>query len=419
MKHLGKYLLENGIVTAEQLEEALQSQVAFGGRLGTNLVELGFLSLEDLQGHLAAHTGIPAPPREWLETPGIEAVQAVPLELVKQHKVLPLQLERDKRTLHVGMVDPLDPRKTDELGFATGFRVKAYILAEATAYHWLDYHYDIPREIRHLDLSGREVRDPEEEAWERRQRAPEPAPLKEEAQALGIEHLEAGEELVGETTFSELHSGMVARMDAMRDAREARAARSESPTPETATPAPPPASDETTAPVTPPPAPHGAGRIGTLEATLGAATERSAVVSAALDLAAEFAQAAALFLVRGQTIEGVDGRGEKLGSRVGSVVLPREGSSRFAEATAGRQPLRTTTTPGGVDARLLAALGRGDAREFALVPVEIRGRVVNLLYADNGSDSLGPVAFAALRALSLELSAAYERLILEQKRQIG
>ena len=74
MKHLGKYLLENGIVTAEQLEEALQSQVAFGGRLGTNLVELGYVSLEDLAVHLAAHAGIPVPPQEWLETPQIAAL---------------------------------------------------------------------------------------------------------------------------------------------------------------------------------------------------------------------------------------------------------------------------------------------------------------------------------------------------------
>ena len=40
MDEFGGYLIGRGVITAAQLEEATQAQVIFGGRLGTNLIEL-------------------------------------------------------------------------------------------------------------------------------------------------------------------------------------------------------------------------------------------------------------------------------------------------------------------------------------------------------------------------------------------
>ncbi len=45
---LGELLLEEKLITADALEEGLESQVVHGGRLGTNLVELGLVSEEDV-----------------------------------------------------------------------------------------------------------------------------------------------------------------------------------------------------------------------------------------------------------------------------------------------------------------------------------------------------------------------------------
>ncbi len=410
MKHLGKYLLENAIVSEEQLEEALQSQVAFGGRLGTNLVELGYLTLDELTRHLAAHVGLSVPPREWLETPEITALQAVPVELVKRHKVLPLKIEN--RTLHLAMVDPLDPARMDEIAFASGLRVKPYVFPEATAYYWLDYHYDIPREIRHIDLGGAQDAklDPEDEAWARRHRAAQPAPLAPEAQALGIAPLGEDEELVGETVFSELQTRMIGRMDAARDEMEHREAARSTP----AAPRP-----EAEAESMPAPAPEAADtRIPALEAALRQSTNRAEVADRTLRLAGRYAESAALLLVRPQTIEGLQALGE-MSTRVRGVVLPRASESRFAACADDGEPLRMAVPTTGIDARVLAALGRSAAREMALLPVRIRARVVNLLYVDNGPDALGETAYAALEALCREMSGVYERLILERKRRIG
>ena len=51
-----------------------------------------------------------------------------------------------------------------------------------------------------------------------------------------------------------------------------------------------------------------------------------------------------------------------------------------------------------------------------MVPVAIRGRIVNLLYADNGPESLGAISASALRALADRMAASYERLIVECER---
>ena len=50
---LGTLLLRNAAIGLSQLEAALRNQVLYGGRLGTNLVELGFIDLELLGSYLA------------------------------------------------------------------------------------------------------------------------------------------------------------------------------------------------------------------------------------------------------------------------------------------------------------------------------------------------------------------------------
>jgi hypothetical protein len=58
-KRLGEQLLERKIVTEAQLHDALERQRRKGGRIGDNLVALGFLSPEDLEAALTLHPGAP------------------------------------------------------------------------------------------------------------------------------------------------------------------------------------------------------------------------------------------------------------------------------------------------------------------------------------------------------------------------
>jgi hypothetical protein len=78
-------------------------------------------------------------------------------------------------------------------------------------------------------------------------------------------------------------------------------------------------------------------------------------------------------------------------------------------------PFRGQPPDDGIDGRLLRMIDRGDVQEVLIHPISIRGRVVSLLYADNGPDSFAETSVAALAALCGCVSRAYERLILAQK----
>ncbi len=50
---LGEALVKEALITRQQLDQALKRQVQFGGRIGTNLVELRFLEEEELSSFLS------------------------------------------------------------------------------------------------------------------------------------------------------------------------------------------------------------------------------------------------------------------------------------------------------------------------------------------------------------------------------
>ena len=154
MRTFGHYLVEQGVITKDQFEEATQSRVVFGGRLGTNLAELGYMRIEDIGRHLCKHLELPLAPEEWLSKPSDAARGAVSRELVEKHSVLPLHIE--ERALHIAMLDPRDPVQIDEIAFATGLRIVPYVLPEVQLRAMLEHHYGIRREVRYINL-GREA----------------------------------------------------------------------------------------------------------------------------------------------------------------------------------------------------------------------------------------------------------------------
>jgi len=83
------------------------------------------------------------------------------------------------------------------------------------------------------------------------------------------------------------------------------------------------------------------------------------------------------------------------------------------EAYRGRPP------EGGLDEKIFTALGRGHVSEIAILPVALQGRVVNLLYADNGPEILGDASIAALGTVCTRIARVYARLILERKARVA
>jgi Type II secretion system (T2SS), protein E, N-terminal domain len=122
---LGELLINEGLLTTGQLEEALKCQVIFGIKLGSSLIELGFIEENRLTALLSRKLGVPAVTRnELMEIPH-SVYSLLPSTIAEQYRVLPFKLEN--RRLSVAMADPSDFKAIDELSFVTGFIIQPFI----------------------------------------------------------------------------------------------------------------------------------------------------------------------------------------------------------------------------------------------------------------------------------------------------
>lgn len=104
-KTLGQLLLEEGLISQEQLDAALALQAAEGGFLGRILVRQGFVSQEAVASALVKQCKIPH--LSLLDyNIGPDVLQLIPAEVCRKHHVLPI--DKLGRILTVAMVDPLD-----------------------------------------------------------------------------------------------------------------------------------------------------------------------------------------------------------------------------------------------------------------------------------------------------------------------
>jgi hypothetical protein len=405
MKTFGHYLVERGVITKNQFEEATQSRVVFGGRLGTNLAELGYMRIEDIGRHLSEHLEVPLAPEEWVSHPSSAARDAVAGELVEKHSALPLHLEN--RTLHLAMLSPRDPIQIDEIAFATGLRIVPYVLPEVQLLALLEHHYGLRREIRYINL-GREASaglatKAKAATGDPNQKFPE---LNLDA-AEDMAPLAESQDLIDEESFQSLHAHAgpnsstaqtQATADRAPEVPEMDLADLERPEPP-ADAAPELAEDS----------------IAALEAALLLSSDRDAVSEIALRIACRYTEAAAIFIVRGGIISGFRGDGVAISEQIAGILLPTESDCEITAPATTRTPFRGRPAEGGLNTTMLASLQRPDTREVTVFPILIRDQVVNLLYTDSGQNPLGETGFAALGALATLIARAYERLILERK----
>jgi hypothetical protein len=164
------------------------------------------------------------------------------------------------------------------------------------------------------------------------------------------------------------------------------------------------------------PAPSGAPGCpaAALEAEIDRAVGREAVARLAVKLARSYASATALLLVHRGIIQCLCADG--LEGRPDAVLFPAASASIFGEVASSGGRFRGTPRAGGLDARILRGLGREQVQEIVVLPVVLSGRVVNLLYADNGPEAIGDASAAALTSVCARVAAAYGRLIRTHKR---
>lgn len=149
---LGDLLVQNAVITPAQLIEALAAQKTYGGRLGTNLIELGYVSEQALSKFLAVQLKLPSAGATELDDIPSAALNAVPRELAEKYRIVPVALSG--RRLSVAMTDPTDLRAVDEVAFRTGYTIQPMVAPDVLLAYALEKHYGVRRESRYIRLSG-------------------------------------------------------------------------------------------------------------------------------------------------------------------------------------------------------------------------------------------------------------------------
>jgi hypothetical protein len=130
-KRFGELLLEGGLITQQQLTEALAYQKRTGQRLGAALVAKGALTEVQLVHALGAALRVPVVALAKVE-PDPKALRMVSLQLCSEHDLFPYAVRTDRHrvVLTVATSDPLNFRLLDELGFMCDANIEA-VLAPA------------------------------------------------------------------------------------------------------------------------------------------------------------------------------------------------------------------------------------------------------------------------------------------------
>lgn len=137
-KRLGDILVEAGVISAQQLQEALSKQKILGKRLGKVLVDTGITTEDSIATTLAAQMSIPyLNLNEITITP--EVLTTIPDGIVRSHNLLPVKLEGNR--LQITMSDPLDVFIIDEITFQTGYELEIGISPESQIEAAIKHYY--------------------------------------------------------------------------------------------------------------------------------------------------------------------------------------------------------------------------------------------------------------------------------------
>jgi len=139
---LGELMVQQGLISQDQLRIALMEQDTNNMPLGRQLVRLGFVTeimVRDLVAHTIGHESVD------LTTviADSDAMKLVPEEFARRHHLLPIAYEEVRKSLVVAMADMFNVVALDQLRAMLGgqIQVKPVLAAEAQLEEYIDQFY--------------------------------------------------------------------------------------------------------------------------------------------------------------------------------------------------------------------------------------------------------------------------------------
>jgi hypothetical protein len=422
---LGELLIKEGAITRKQMEEALKCQVIFGGRLGTNLVEMGFIDEQKLVECLSRQLEVPYVTAEQLMSVPAEVINLISKEMAAEYKIVPLSL--DKKRLTVAIWDPSDLSAIDAISFITGYIIRPLVCSELRLLLALEQYYGIKREVRYIQLKG---------GTGTRSREDTPDAPEGTAESEALEH-SPFQDLMDELPPAP-PEGEVAPWGEIPDISPSDTSQApllKQNLPETAPPQPvipevvepvrsarvtlPPVQKSEPPPAAVVPEEPAATPTDSLLGSLAEAGSRDAIADALVGYLGREFERVALFMVKGRTAVGWKGiikHGPISGFEHLHVPLDEPTLIKLVVDTKNFYLGPILDNPG--NAKIVAGLGGGKPESALFIPLIMMERVVTVLYVDGDKGLLGKKLFE-LQKLIGKASLAFEIFILKNKILLG
>jgi hypothetical protein len=420
-------LVKDGICTYKQIEDAVRNQVIMGGRIGTNLVELGVLDEETLARYLSRIHELPAMSGEKIE-PEEQALSRIPPEVVDRLNIIPFIME--PKRIQVLCIDPRDVKALDEVAFITGLTPDPIVVPEIRFWQLLRDFYGIEREMRFVALDTKDYlegsygftetkaqpsveqdligEDSFIKLYQRRDGFPqiskpgEPSVPPQKMPLLTDKDLEVMEDgPAGPPGQIERRVWKPSLVEGGRR-KEDRAVADRAGAP----PSQPPGVEEDDSPL----------NLAQATSQLSKVSERNAIARVVLRFARSIFKRSMIFTIHRGLALGWDAIGEDLDRwAFRSVMIPLDSPSVFQLVVNARGHYLGGLQKTKTNIEFLRVTGKKVPFSAFLLPVLVRGRVVNILYCDNGHKEHCHGDISDLLILAQRISQCYESLF-ERKR---
>ena len=135
---IGDLLLKEKRITPAQLQEALNYQKTNGGKLGLNLVKLGFVTDEEITSLLSKQYGVPSINLTQFEIDQ-SVIKLIPPDTAQKYQIVPLS--RSGATLTIAITDPTNVFAMDDIKFMTGYNVEPVVASETAVTEAIKRYY--------------------------------------------------------------------------------------------------------------------------------------------------------------------------------------------------------------------------------------------------------------------------------------
>jgi type IV pilus assembly protein PilB len=136
-RRLGDLLVAEGLITTEQLTQALGQQKG-AEKLGSILVRLNFITEEQLIGFLSRQYRIPSITLSQLEIDA-DTLRLVPLNIAQKYEILPVK--RLGGSLTLAMADPTNVFALDDIAFMTNLQILPVVASQASIQQAIERFY--------------------------------------------------------------------------------------------------------------------------------------------------------------------------------------------------------------------------------------------------------------------------------------